>query len=161
MRFTIGHLFRLERAIQAVRDGMSMLQASEAHSVARTTLARRCKALGVSTSGRTRGPDRKSSRGGPGSRYIDAEGYVVVYQPDHQFPRRGGVVREHVMVMELSLGRRLAADEIIHHRDHDRRNNDLSNLEVMKRGEHSAHHRAEDIHRRQRDEHGRFAGDGR
>ena len=92
-----------------------------------------------------------------GGRAIDRDGYVRVYRPDHPFPRRGGYVLEHVMVMELSIGRRIASDENVHHKDDDKQNNALENLELQKKGAHSSHHRSLDTHLRQRDALGRFA----
>jgi ribosomal protein L40E len=100
------------------------------------------------------GPDHTAWRGG--CRY-DKDGYLRTYAPDHPWPRGSGYVQEHVRVMELHIGRRIGPDEVVHHRDHDRLNNELSNLEVLPRGKHSAQHRAEDTHLRQRDAHGRFA----
>jgi hypothetical protein len=59
--------------------------------------------------------------------------------------------------MELAIGRRLRRGEVVHHRDHDRRNNSLENLELRGAGEHSREHRLEDTHLRTRDALGRFA----
>lgn len=52
----------------------------------------------------------------------------------------GKQVRAHRRVMEQHLGRRLEADECVHHIDGDRTNNVLSNLCVMKRRDHASHH---------------------
>jgi hypothetical protein len=65
---------------------------------------------------------------------------------------------EHVCVVELSLGRRMNPGEVVHHRDHNKQNNALMNLDVRQAGEHSRHHRRLDIHRRRRDVLGRFTG---
>lgn len=101
-----------------------------------------------------RGPDHPAWKGGQDT---DRDGYVRTYAPDHPWPRRNGYVREHIRVMELRLGRRIRPGEIVHHRDHDRRNNALENLELMTHSQHSKHHRRLDLHRRHRDEAGRFA----
>lgn len=63
---------------------------------------------------------------------------------------------EHVVVMEREIGRRLYANECVHHKDHDRANNDLENLQLMTRTEHARLHALENINRRQRDEKGRL-----
>lgn len=102
-----------------------------------------------------RGPAHPAWKGGIA---VDKDGYVKRYAPDHPFPRRGGYVREHIRVMELAIGRRLFPGEVVHHKDHDRTNNALSNLEIQRAGEHSREHRLLDTHKRNRDAHGRFAG---
>jgi hypothetical protein len=91
-----------------------------------------------------------------GGQAVDRDGYIRTYAPDHPWPRRGGYVLEHVRVMEIHLGRRMRRTEAVHHKDHDRQNNDLSNLEVLERGQHSSHHRKLDSHLRERDKSGRF-----
>ena len=102
------------------------------------------------------GPKREHHPKWKGGRRHDRDGYVLVYAPDHEWPRKGGYVREHILVMERHLGRRLTAGECVHHRDHDRKNNDLSNLEVVMREAHSKEHRVKDVHRFKRDNKGRF-----
>lgn len=88
---------------------------------------------------------------------IDRDGYIRTYAPDHPWPRKSGYVPEHVRVMELHLNRKMGPNESVHHRDENRRNNALENLEVMTRGEHSRLHRRKDTARRKRDAGGRFA----
>lgn len=54
-----------------------------------------------------------------------------------------GVARrmdEHRWVMEAHLGRRLGRFEFVHHKDGDKRNNALANLEVLTPKEHAAAH---------------------
>jgi hypothetical protein len=116
-------------------------------------LCRKCAPQTTGLLGR-KGSDHPAWKGG---RTIDRDGYVRLYKPDHPWPRRGGYVLEHVVVMELAIGRRLEPDETVHHKDHDRQNNDLANLEIRRRGEHSSHHRKLDVHRRERDSRGRFS----
>lgn len=47
----------------------------------------------------------------------------------------------HRQVMEKHLGRKLSYDEVVHHIDLDHKNNELSNLKIMSRSEHTALHR--------------------
>jgi hypothetical protein len=63
-------------------------------------------------------------------------------------PNKGRSV--HVLAMENLLGRRLRPNEIVHHKDENRTNNDLSNLELLSRGEHSRLHRLLEISRGKR-----------
>lgn len=43
-------------------------------------------------------------------------------------------------LMEKELGRQLAPDEFVHHKDLNPLNNDISNLQIMSSSEHSSHH---------------------
>lgn len=47
---------------------------------------------------------------------------------------------EHRLLMERELGRPLLPNEVIHHIDHNKRNNQLSNLRVMTRAAHTRMH---------------------
>jgi len=55
-------------------------------------------------------------------------------------PHKGRSV--HVVKMEKRIGRRLKPNECVHHKDEDRANNKLSNLELMTRSEHARLHRS-------------------
>lgn len=50
---------------------------------------------------------------------------------------------EHRYVMELHIGRKLEFNEIVHHKDGNKKNNDLSNLEIISRKIHSSMHMKE------------------
>lgn len=50
---------------------------------------------------------------------------------------------EHVVAMEARIGRRLRADEVVHHIDGDRSNNNIDNLALMTRAAHTRLHRRE------------------
>ena len=49
-------------------------------------------------------------------------------------------VREHRFVMEKFLGRRLNSNEVVHHKDHNRLNNNIENLVLMASTEHTQLH---------------------
>jgi len=53
---------------------------------------------------------------------------------------KGRSIDEHRLVMEQHLGRKLTFYEVVHHIDGDKYNNDLSNLELCTRKEHSIIH---------------------
>ncbi len=78
-------------------------------------------------------------------RYLNK--YKVIYKPDHFHHVLGkyyeGWVYEHRYVMESFLGRPLSSDEIVHHKDGDIYNNDISNLQLVTRSEHQAIHMLE------------------
>ena len=50
------------------------------------------------------------------------------------------LIDEHRLIMEKCLGRKLLRNEIVHHKDGDKSNNKLENLEIMSRAEHSRKH---------------------
>lgn len=57
-------------------------------------------------------------------------------------PNKGRSV--HVVTMEERLGRRIRRDEVVHHIDGIRSNNDINNLALMTRAAHTRLHRRED-----------------
>lgn len=71
------------------------------------------------------------------------DGYVVVRAPGHPRARgEGHYVRKHILVMEKRLGRYLTANEIVHHRDGNRMNNRIGNLQLFaSHAEHMNEHR--------------------
>jgi len=71
------------------------------------------------------------------SRYVGvyiSEGYKMIKIAPGKFRA------EHVLVMEKHLGRKLKSNEVVHHKDEDRLNNSIDNLQVMTRAEHARHH---------------------
>lgn len=90
-----------------------------------------------------------------GGKIIDRDGYIQTWSPDHPWPRKG-YLREHIRIMELKIGRRILPDECVHHKDHNRQNNEIENLELMKRSHHSSQHRQKDCHNFKRDNLGKF-----
>ena len=66
----------------------------------------------------------------------------------------------HCVLMEESIGRGLFANEVVHHIDGNRSNNDLKNLSLMTRKDHAQLHAAQNTNKRNRDKKGRYR-DGR
>lgn len=58
----------------------------------------------------------------------------------HPNATKNGYVLHHRVIMENHLNRLLNSDEIIHHKNGDKRDNNLSNLEVMNNKEHCRLH---------------------
>lgn len=46
----------------------------------------------------------------------------------------------HRTIMERTLDRKLTSSEVVHHKDGNKRNNDIANLEVLTRSEHTRQH---------------------
>ena len=77
-----------------------------------------------------------------GGRTISSKGYVLIRVEGHpKAYAHGHYIQEHDLVMERSLGRYLYDYEVVHHKDGNRQNNNIENLELMTRGEHSAYHK--------------------
>ena len=55
----------------------------------------------------------------------------------------GKTKRKHQVIMEEHIGRKLKNNEVIHHIDGDKRNNEISNLLLTTRNEHAKIHKAE------------------
>lgn len=62
---------------------------------------------------------------------IKRGGYWYLYLPDHPNGGKQGYVAEHRIVMENHLGRFLLKTEVVHHKDEDKLNNDINNLELF------------------------------
>lgn len=73
--------------------------------------------------------------------YIE-NGYICRYINGYN---KKGNVKEHRYIMEQYLGRKLKSNEVVHHIDGNRENNDIKNLQVMTRGEHSKLHREKEL----------------
>lgn len=79
-------------------------------------------------------------------------GYIDVYTETHPFRNGDNRVKEHRLVAEQYLltdensvdidGKRyLSPNFVVHHKDNDRSNNDVNNLQVMTKQDHSRLHR--------------------
>ena len=65
------------------------------------------------------------------------DGYISLRIPDHPNADSGGYVLEHRYVMEQHLGRYLSSTEIVHHKDGNKSNNSIENLELLDNLDHS------------------------
>lgn len=87
---------------------------------------------------------------------ISRYGYRMIYKPDHPNSQKDGYILEHRYVMSEFLGRPLSNEEHIHHKDENKLNNDIRNLEIISKSDHSKLHRKNKIIIR--DELGRITG---
>lgn len=86
-------------------------------------------------------PSGPKARHWKGGRWTDKDGYVWLTMPS-------GKIAEHRLAVGAKRG------EIVHHKNRNREDNDVGNLEVTTRADHAAAHALSRI----RDSRGRFAG---
>ncbi len=69
-------------------------------------------------------------------------GRIAIYVPDHPSANNRGYVLKSRYVMEQHLGRFLTFDENVHHKNGNKTDDRLENLELLSRGEHTSLHQA-------------------
>lgn len=158
------------------KSGMSIPQVSDETGIPMSTLRFRFKKAGI-LRGRTdgvriaardgrlgsglRGKKRvftkewrkriSDSKSGAGKGHsVKPSGYVEITMGEN----KGRL--QHVVIMEESIGRRLYANECVHHVNMDRSDNRIENLCLMTRSEHARLHALERVNLRERNEKGEF-----
>lgn len=75
----------------------------------------------------------KQSSNWKGGRIIESTGYVSIWKPEHPNAKGGrdkSYVLEHRMIMSDHIGRPLLRSEQVHHKNGDRQDNRIENLEL-------------------------------
>lgn len=111
-------------------------------------LPRRCNSCAVKKSHKDNPRIRReeSHYNWKGGININAQGYILEYvRPDNPYyemavntggRRFGGYILQHRLVMAKHLGRILEPYEIVHHKDGNKQNNSIENLELTERKKH-------------------------
>lgn len=73
---------------------------------------------------------------------ISSSGYAVITMGENEGRRL------HDVIMERNIGRRLIPGEVVHHKDRNKLNNLLSNLQLMSNSEHMRLHRSDSSHKK-------------
>jgi hypothetical protein len=118
-----------ERTKEALMKGLTYAEVAILLGVSSRTVERRVKAWNL--------PHLPTGarKGSKNIRYVAPEdrlamkgGYIQKYHPEHPNHDFRGYVLEHRIVMEKVLGRLLTKKEVVHHKDHNKVNNDPDNL---------------------------------
>lgn len=80
----------------------------------------------------------KNKEKGKGNGKWMENGYVVFYN-------KGKNIKEHIYIMQKTIGRNLKKNEIVHHINEIKTDNRIENLELMTKSEHSSLHRKKEI----------------
>lgn len=73
-----------------------------------------------------------------GGKFIDANGYVRVYAPNHEHSDTKGYIKQHIQIAENILRKKLPLNAVIHHIDENKQNNENNNLVICQND--SYHH---------------------
>lgn len=76
---------------------------------------------------------------------VRSNGYIWAKCPNHPNAFKDGYVLEHRIVVENNIGRLLRKDELVHHIDGNKTNNNISNLLIVSASEHTRIHANERI----------------
>lgn len=111
-------------------DGWCLREMAEKYGCSRQCILDRMREAGIPRLPAWSQPGERNGQW-KGGRQIDSDGYVLIHSPNHPDANASGCVREHRLVMEGMIGRRLAPSEVVHHRDGDKRNNSPENLQLF------------------------------
>lgn len=86
------------------------------------------------------------------------QGYAWIYKPNHPYRQFNGDIKRSRLVVEEHAGRYLSPHEYVHHKNGNKLDDKIGNLEIMTNGEHISHHnKLIGCRNPYRDEGGRFA----
>src|SRR5208283_5277057 len=69
----------------------------------------------------------KTSHWWKGGRTLSSDGYVMIWMPEHKRAHKG-YIAEHIVIMELAIGRDILPTECVHHINQIRWDNYIGNL---------------------------------
>lgn len=82
----------------------------------------------------------KRSYNWKGGKVVNVYGYIEVWNPQHPNAKKSGYVLEHRKIMSEHLGRPLETNEEVHHKNGNKKDNRIENLELLDKREHTVRH---------------------
>jgi len=140
-----GRPRNIEIPIDEVREltnqGWRLGRLSKKYGCSKQTILNRMNEAGIQSHPKHSSPGENNSAW-KGGKYLDNDGYILIYSPNHPYATKQGRVREHRLVMEKSIGRYLLPSEVVHHIDGNKQNNSIENLKLYSD---NAKHLADDL----------------
>jgi len=124
-------------------NGMPLERMAAHFGCGRTAVTTCITRLGLTREPPPRGLRREASPHWRGGRRITSSGYVrILVGRDYPGADAEGHIFEHRLVMQITLGRTLRSNEVVHHINGNKTDNRILNLAVMTRVAHSEYHQA-------------------
>jgi len=101
----------------------------------RNSVCRACKHK--AQKGLMAGPSNPAWKGG---KFVDSDGYVRLWYPEHHRADNNGYVYEHIVRAEVAFGVKVTPEFHVHHKDGVKSNNEPDNLEVLPAADHHRSH---------------------
>ena len=101
-------------------------------------ISKKLRSIGVNIR-KMKGKDHNCWKGG---KITKGDNYVGIWNPTHERADNQGYVYEHTLVLEKEIGRLPNKNEVIHHIDLDKKNNNIDNLYLCDSRKHLVCHRS-------------------
>ena len=124
-----------------VNDKKNLAEICEIYGLSknsRSNLSRTLRNLGIEIR-QNKGTNHHNWKGG---KIIKGDGYYGIWCPSHKRADKQGYVYEHTLVIEKNMGILPNKNEVIHHIDTNKLNNDIENLIICNNKEHTMIHRS-------------------